>query len=115
MNGLYESLITIILFGINFVNTVQLYSTNENGMDSLFYIIINIILWALLIFILVKKYNVIKFTQVKILVAIPIFYLNYITINDFINRSIELNSESLFLVFLSMLFLDVSLFFELSD
>ena len=88
-------------------------------MNIILYVFINIVLWVLLIIVLIKKYYVIKFANVKsisfILTVLVISYFDYAFFGNIINDHGLLNLfETTFMIFVLIL-LNASLFFEITD
>lgn len=116
MDGLYKRTLTLLLCGINIVNCVKITSHEGDAFNNSIYFIMIIILFSMLIYIIVKKINMIKIIKPKqIFDAIFYFIIFSYIFYDLITSDV-INYESTILLYFTILchiLLSLSLVFEL--
>lgn len=115
MFDIYKRTLTMLLWGISLVNIVKLTSSKSQGMsDSVYFILITILILTLLILFL-RKRAFLKPCRPNFVAVIFILILVYIMIKDIISGKVIVNYILLTFTLVSMIMLIISTFYELQD
>lgn len=106
---------TIILWGISLVNLVKLTSPENGGLTNVPYFFFIIILMSVMIYLLIKKYQVTRFCKPNIFVLIIMGFYNYFFIKIFFEQNLDYNFIMIAYSSLILLLFDLSLFVEIRD
>jgi hypothetical protein len=115
----YKRTLSIILWGIFLVVFVQLISNQDYKINPTLFIFINVILCSLLIYVIIRKYNVIKFARHNLITKIILFIfwitVDYLLIRYLYNNKDLYNLFGIIVVLFTLILLNISLFFEITD
>ncbi len=111
----YKRLISIILYGISFLNYFKLIDVNNSKMSFITFFILNIILVSILVYLIIRKRSEINICQPNIFTIVFVIIADSIFIKSFIEDKYIDSDVLISFTFLILIGLNVSLFFELSD